>query len=96
MMRADLQPVDVICQHSRDGTLMPMRVRVVDDDGQYQTYTIKGYRDISHQGTRELPNGVYVTNRTYVYECQIFSFGKQQIITLYYEPNGTVWRMSAS
>ena len=40
-------PVDVICQHSRDGSLIPIRVRVVDEEGEFQSYTIKGYKDDS-------------------------------------------------
>ena len=94
-MRAELKTVDVICQHSRDGTVCPMRVRVVDEDGEFQTYSIKNYRDVSHQGTRELPDGVYVTDRTLVYECHITVFGRQKMIRLYYEPSGTVWKMTA-
>ena len=39
--------VDVICQHSADGTIIPIRVRVKDEDGEYHAYTIKGYKDIA-------------------------------------------------
>lgn len=94
-MRKKQQIVDVICQHSRDGTIIPMRVRVVDADGDFQTYTIKSYRELSHQGTREMPDGVFVTNNTLVYECDIYNFGMKQIIRLYYEPSGTIWKMTA-
>ncbi|MBO7387621.1 MAG: hypothetical protein J6Z09_10555 [Lachnospiraceae bacterium] len=95
-MKADLRPVDVICQHSRDGTISPMRIRMVDDDGEYQTYTIKGFRDMSHQGTKEMPDGVYISDRTLVYECNIMTFGRQRMIRLYYEPTSTAWKMTAT
>ena len=88
-------PVDVICQHSRDGSLIPIRVRVVDEEGEFQSYTIKGYKDISHQGTRTMPDGIYVSNNTYIFECQITVFGRPKMIRLYYEPGHTIWRMTA-
>ncbi|MBR1861543.1 MAG: hypothetical protein IJ796_06760 [Lachnospiraceae bacterium] len=93
-MRADIKPVDVICQHSRDGSILPLKVRVLDDDGEFQTYMIKDYRDRSHMGTRELPDGVFVTDNTLVFECHVIVFGKQKMIRLYYNPSGTVWKMT--
>ena len=95
-MRAELKTVDVICQHSRDGTISPIRIRMVDDDGEYQTYTIKGFRDMSHQGTKEMPDGVFISDRTLVYECNIMTFGRQRMIRLYYEPASTAWKMTAT
>ncbi len=86
--------VDVICQHSADGTVIPLRLRMKDEDGQYQTYTIKKYRDLSHRGTCSLPDHVYVTNNTFVFECKITAFGKQQTIRLYYRPEDSLWRMT--
>ena len=46
------QPVDVICQQNRDGTMIPLRVRLTDEEGATQTYTIKEYKDLSHQGDK--------------------------------------------
>jgi hypothetical protein len=90
----DQQLVDVICQHNKDGSMIPMRVRLTDEDGAVQTYTIKNYEDLSHQGTRTMPDGMYVTDRTFVYECQVQAFGRYRMIRLYYEPSGTVWKMT--
>lgn len=86
--------VDVICQHSKDGRLIPMRLRLSDESGENQTYTIKEYRDISVPGTQLLPNGIYVTNNTFVFECAITVFGAKKLINLYYELNDPVWHMS--
>ena len=90
----DQQLVDVICQHNKDGSMIPMRVRLTDEDGAVQTYTIKNYEDLSHQGTRAMPDGMYVTDRTFVYECRVQAFGSYRMIRLYYEPSGTVWKMT--
>ena len=65
-----------------------------DEDGAVQTYTIKNYEELSHQVTRTMPDGMYVTDRTFVYECQVQAFGRYRMIRLYYEPSGTVWKMT--
>lgn len=95
-MANDLQPVDVICQHSADGTLIPMRVRFKDEDGMYQTFEIKGYREIPINGAKTTSDGVYVTEKTYVFECKIYPFGQERRIRLYYEPSGIVWKIKQS
>ena len=41
---AKREPIDVICQHSQDGTIVPLKIRVRDDDGEYQAYMIQGFR----------------------------------------------------
>lgn len=33
--------VDVICTHYRDGTIQPNRIRIQDEDGQYQVFAKK-------------------------------------------------------
>ena len=45
--------VDVICQHSSDGNIMPLKIRFEDEDGQWQTYIIKEYKDIYPIRARE-------------------------------------------
>ena len=85
----DQQLVDVICQHNKDGSMIPIRVRLTDEDGAVQTYTIKNYEDLSHQGTRTMPDGMYVTDRTFVYECQVQAFGRYRMIQLHREQECT-------
>ncbi len=38
--------VDVICQFKKDGSIVPIKFRVLTEDGEYQEFTveIKGYR----------------------------------------------------
>lgn len=86
--------IDVICQHSTDGTIIPLRVRLSDENGERQTLNIEGYRDLSHQGTRAMPDGVYVTNNTLVFECKIIVHNQTRKINLYYEPSSLIWKMT--
>ena len=35
--------IDVICQHTKDCKIIPLRIRLEDEDGNLQTYNIKWY-----------------------------------------------------
>ena len=63
--------VDVICQHTRDFKIIPMRVRIQDEDGEFHTYNIKSYKDTSPSGTYQMPNGIHVTRGMWTFECKI-------------------------
>lgn len=39
--------IDFICQHTMDGNIIPLKIRLRDEDGELQEYAIKGYRDTS-------------------------------------------------
>ena len=95
MAKIESQPVDVICQHSKDGTIIPIRVRITDEDGIYQTYTIKQYRELSKKGAYTTPDGIFVCNDTLLFECKILVFGHFQTIRLYYNIRESVWKMAA-
>ncbi len=90
----NLREVDVICQHSADGTIIPLRVRITDEDGLRQAFTIKGYKDLSHHGTRTMPDGIYVTDKTLIFQCKICVIDRERIIMLYYDPSQTIWKMT--
>ena len=88
------QNADVICLHSKDGKIIPLRVRLVDEDGLQQAYSIKEYRELSHQGARMMPDGMCVTNNTLIFECKICVFGKEKRINLYSDPPNLIWKVT--
>ena len=90
----NLIPVDVICQHSKDGTIFPIRIRVTDEDGLQQTFSVKGYRDLTHQGTRTTQDGVYVTDNTIMFECKIEIIDRIRTVRLYYNNHSMIWKMA--
>ena len=91
----DKKKLDVICEFARDGRIIPMRIRLMDDDGQFQAYTIKRYREISGRGTYTTPDGVFVTNSIIVFDCRIEVFGSERSLRLYYNISHSEWSISA-
>ena len=90
-MAAKRYDVDIICQHSRDGTVVPLRIRVVGEDGEPRVFSISSYKDLSGNGTYTTSDGVYVTNETLFYECRIEVNGVMRGIRLYYRENQNNW-----
>lgn len=86
--------VDVICMHSRDGSIMPIKIRVVDEDGAYQTYVIRGYKNLTSFGKYSLPSGTNVTNHIWKFECKILVFDTEKRIMLMYNAYDNKWRMT--
>lgn len=86
--------IDVICQHTRDGSIIPLRIRMLDEDGQFQTFTIKSYNDYSYKGEFiTLPNQVVVNAlNSWIFRCQIQVLNRLQTITIYYNKGERKWR----
>ena len=87
--------VDVICQHNSDGTMIPLKVRLVDEDGLVQTYKIKSFKDLSHKGAFTMPNGIVATSSVLPFECKVQCFGSERSIMMYYLANEHVWKLTA-
>lgn len=82
---------DVICQHTKDGKLIPLKLRIEDDDGELQSYSIRSYRPLSVGGDVVLPNEVTVAKSIYRYECKLCIWGREKIINLFYHAYEKVW-----
>ena len=89
------EKLDVICEHKADGDIIPLRIRILSEEGEYLTFSIREYRDLSHRGTHTTGDGVFVTNNTLVFECHIEIFGSQKTVRLYYDVNRSRWRYTA-
>ena len=87
-------PVDVILQHNTDGTIIPIKLRFTSEEGERQEYTVKGYRDLSGQETRTMPDGVFVGSTDLVYQCKLFVNYKQRMIYLHRKSDGSSWFMT--
>ena len=90
------QKIDMICQHKSDGTIIPIKFRMVDDDGLYQEYKIKGYKDLSFKGKLiNLEDAGLVHSSVIVpFECRIESFGRDMVVNIYYNSDERIWVLS--
>lgn len=84
------EPIDVICQHCRDGSIIPIKIRVQDEEQIFHTYVIKSYIPISKDKVL-LPNEVFVTNDILRYDCKIEVFGVVKKIRLHYDKSKVMW-----
>ncbi len=93
---ADDKNIDMICQHKADGTIIPIRIRMLDDDGAYQEYKIRAYKDLSYKGNFfELPDaGKVHSSGVYPFECKIECFGCEKTIKVFYNSYEHTWKLS--
>lgn len=85
---------DVICQHTRDSTIIPLKIRIEDEDGELQTYSVKQYKRLNAGGTVTLPNEVNVNTFIRYFECKIIVFGREKVIHLSYHFWEEAWYVS--
>ena len=59
--------IDFICQHTMDGGIIPLKIRLRDEDNELQEYMVKGYRDTSEHSMKsfEIKIVVFVTKLWY-------------------------------
>ena len=86
-----IRNVDVISIHYKDGQIVPLRIRVEDEDGEEHTYSIKDYKDLSGRGAYTTSDGIYVTDRILHFECRIVVLGQIRRLRLYYHRNTEIW-----
>ena len=90
---SDYKPIDVICQHTKDGNMIPLKIRIEDEEGEYQSYVVKGYKDLSHKGKYTTPDGIIATSTIFPYECKINNFGTVKVVRIYYNSTENIWRL---
>ena len=89
-----IDKVDVICEHKSDGTVIPLRFRLVNEDGAYEAYTIKGYREILKKGCYTTPDGVTVSSRDKIFECRVLILDIYRTVRLYFNTATCDWKLS--
>lgn len=82
--------IDVIVQYTKDGMVIPIRIKIQDEDGMYQTYSIRQFREKTITGDYTLPSGIKVTsNKNKVFEVKIVNFGQEKTLNLFFD--GVKW-----
>lgn len=82
--------IDVICQHCKNGSIIPIKIKVQDEEQIYQIYKILSYRELT-QANVLLPNEAIVTSNILRYECKIEVFGMMKRIVLHYDKSQVKW-----
>ena len=71
----------------------PMKIRVVDEDGESQNFVVQEYRILSGDKPHTLGNGVPVLgNQILTYELKIIVLGTAKWIKVMYNTRDMVWR----
>jgi len=95
IMSKIINEVDVICEHKSDGSIIPLKFRFMNEDGEYDTFTVKGYRESKRKSTYTTADGIYATDSTTIFECMITVLGMKRVVKLYYDPRtNTTWRLA--
>lgn len=87
------QTVDVICQHKQDGTIIPIKIRLKDEDEVYQEFVVKAYKVLSHPGQYKLPSQIMTTSHRWAFECKIVVLEREIRIKLFYNACEGKWRV---
>ncbi|MBQ6575279.1 MAG: hypothetical protein IJL90_04155 [Lachnospiraceae bacterium] len=88
--------IDMICLHKADGSIIPIRIRMTDDDGAYQEYKIRSYKDLSYKGSLfDMPDASRLhSSGIYPFECKVESFGCERTLTIFYNSYEHTWKLT--
>lgn len=85
--------IDVICAHTKEGKVIPMKLRVKDEDGETQSFVVQEYRELTYCGGHNPSDGVPVFGNYIVsYECKINVLGKARWLKIAYHSKEMIWR----
>ncbi len=85
---------DVICQHKRDKTLVPLKIRLADEDGEFHIYQVKAYKELGPGDVYCMPNEIVVgNNHLKAFDCKILVFDQIKIIRLFYNSYENLWKV---
>ncbi len=94
IMSRVIDKVDVICEHKADGCVIPLRFRLMNEDGVYEVYSIKGYRQLFYKETYTTPDGVHVCSKDVVFECRVLILDMYRTIRLYFDKDKVSWKIA--
>lgn len=87
------QFIDVICQYTKSGNIIPMRLRLQDADGFYHEFNVKGYKELSQPGKYQTPYGTIAHSSTWTFQCHIQVFDKLKTVELFFNSNDNLWKI---
>ena len=82
------QTLDVIAQFNRDGSIIPLKIRLYDEDGELQSYVIKAVRE-RYVNSATAPADYNII----IFDCKINSFGHDRIVSISYSYADRLWKV---
>jgi len=82
-----MKDVDVICQIKSDGSIIPIRIKLEDEEKQLQIFNIKRYKAPKEHLRHEIgfhSNGKFPYSDMLDFQCIIEVFEYEKIITIRY------------
>lgn len=76
--------LDVICQFTRHGEIIPIKFRMEDDEGILQEYKVIGYRQVLEDWKRK--NAAVLS-----YECKIIDHNQIKVVKIQYIKSENLW-----
>ncbi len=67
------QPIDVICQFSSSGTIIPLKLRFTDEDGETNEYKVLSYRQKKS-----------TLNQVVAFDCKVNYYNQVKIVSIYF------------
>lgn len=77
----EVQFIEVISKCTADGSLIPLKIKVKDEDGEFQSFMVKGYRSIVCN----------VSHRCF--DCKIEVFDQERVVRIFYNSTEYKWRI---
>lgn len=84
LIRGD-KPLDVICQITRDGDIIPIKFRMADDEGVLQEYKVLGYRRVFDEWEKGVNTPVLS------FECLIVDHNQKKVVKIHYIKAESLW-----
>ena len=85
--------VDVICQHTKDGVIIPMRCRLADEEGVINEYNIISSNQLEPDNDGYVSGGLFVGPYSIAYDCKIKAYDRIRFIRLMYNYNKKNWEV---
>ena len=89
-----MKDVDVICQIKSDGSIIPIRIKLEDEEKQLQIFNIKRYKapkEYLRSETSGHNDGKFPFSDMLEYQCVIVVFEREKIITIRYVLSAHKW-----
>lgn len=89
----DRKNIDVVVAFANK-QIIPLKIRLKDEDGMYQTFAVRAYRDLSTRGCYTLGNGIMVNGIDIIsFEIKIQVFNQLKTMRISYHKRENVWRL---